>query len=80
MDPREQNEIMRAIGRIEGTMSQLLDEQKEVNMRIKDLSKVVDFHQSFIDNWKGKIIVLGSIIGFVSSLVFEAIKAKIGFK
>lgn len=78
MNPNE--DIMRAIGRIEGTMSQMLEEQKSTNTSVRELFKITNQHQSYIDNQKGKIAVMSSVFGVVAATLFEFVKTRIGIK
>lgn len=74
----DHSEIMRAIGRLEGKVDGMNDSIASFKVDIKEMRGIVDSHQSFIDNWKGRIIAVSVLAGFGSTFLIQWIKNKVG--
>lgn len=65
------NEIMRAIGRIEGKIDGILEQATKTHSRVDKLELDVNALQSFRDNLKGKMVVVASVASIVVSFVVK---------
>jgi hypothetical protein len=68
------NEIMRAMGRIEGKIDGILHEALRSEQRLLVLEERVGIHQTFIDTWKGKMAIIASIISAGIAIAIGVIK------
>jgi dihydrodipicolinate synthase/N-acetylneuraminate lyase len=68
------NEIMRAMGRIEGKIDGILHEALRSEQRLLALEERVGIHQTFIDTWKGKMAIIASIISAGIAIAIGVIK------
>jgi hypothetical protein len=68
------NEIMRAMGRIEGKIDGILHEAIRAEQRILALEERVGIHQTFIDTWKGKMAIIASIISAGIAIAIGVLK------
>lgn len=65
------NELMRAIGRIEGKIDGILEQATKTNGRVTRLEDEVNTLQAFKDNLNGKITIIAGAISIVVAFVVK---------
>ena len=56
------NEIMRSLGHIEGGIEGIIDRLDKINGRLDKHDDKLDKHSNFINNWKGKLVIIAFIV------------------
>lgn len=65
------NELMRAIGRIEGKIDGILEQATKTNGRVTRLEGEINTLQAFKDNLTGKITIIAGAISIVVAFVVK---------
>lgn len=67
------NELMRAIGRIEGKIDGFLNDIKKIEDKLESIESIIGVHQTFIDTWKGKLGVVAAIVSAVIAIIVAVV-------
>ena len=71
MEEQTHNEIMRALGHIEGGVEGIIERLDKINGRLdKHDDKIVE-HSDFIGTWKGKFAIIAIIVSVGITLVIN---------
>lgn len=77
----EKNELYLMLGEMQGDLKGILNEMKRSNdsnnERFVDLEKQVRVHQTFIDNIRGKVAIVATLISIGGIILVEWFKTKV---
>ena len=65
------NELMRAIGRIEGKIDGILEQATKTNGRVTKLESQISTLTSFKDNLNGKITIIAGVVSIVVGFILK---------